>query len=427
MISNFRLTPPVKQPFASFHLPAANQVVLANQIPCLLVNTGTQEIARLEIVFAINPTKGGHLAGIVAKTLFSGTEKNKSKDILDQLESVGAFHEVTSSSDRLTVTVFVLSRMLYAVLPILEDVLTSAVFPDEEIEIQKRNSIQAIRVNAEKTSIVASQTFRKVLFGEDTPLGKSLKEEDILCVTREECVQFYQENIQNSAFQVCLAGKFSEHEWNDFARIIGTWEIRNEYKGLQSPFLSFNSERGHVTLPKKGAMQASIRVGRPLFDRKDPDYFPFLVTNTALGGYFGSRLMKNIREEKGLTYGISSSLVPSVSFGYWVLGADVKVDLIQVVIDEIYLELQKMQSDMMNEEELSTVKNYMIGSFIGSLNTAFDIADKHKTILFNQLPENYYIEYIANIQEVTPEKIQEMARKYLGKEELFEVLVGSES
>lgn len=426
MISNFRLIPPTKQPFASFHLPDANEIVLANQLPCLLVNTGTQEIARLELVFPINSTNGTQLAGIVAKTLFSGTENSESKDILNRLESVGAFHEVSSGSDRLIVTIFVLSRMLHAVLPILEEVLTCAVFPEEEIDIQKRNTIQNIRLNVEKTSIVASQTFRKVLFGENSLLGKSLREEDVVAITREECIQFYHENIQKRAFQICLAGKFSENEWNDFMETMGSWKIDNLYKGLVSPFTSFSPQRENTKVPKKGAMQASVRVGRPLFDRRNSDYFPFLVMNTAFGGYFGSRLMKNIREEKGLTYGISSSLVPSESFGYWVLGADVKVDLIQVVMEEIYSEIHKIQSERMSEEELETVKNYMIGSFIGSLNTAFDIADKHKTILFNQLSKSYYQEYLAKVQGVTAEKVQEMAQKYLSKETLFEVIVGGE-
>lgn len=423
MIPTFRLNPPVKQPFASFHLPPANEIKLSNQLPCLVVNTGTQEIARLELIFPIDAQKL-EIINIVAKTLFAGTKLSSSKVLLDRLESLGAFHEVSSSSDRLTVSIFVLSRMLNDILSILEEVLTSAIFPEEEIEIQRRNMIQNIRVNAEKTSLVASQTFRKVLFGESSPLGKMLTEEDVVNITQSECLRFYNENIKNSAFQICLAGKFSEVQLNEFIDKMGAWKIDNSYTGLVSPFSSFNINRNSVIVSKEGAMQASIRVGRPLFDRKHPDYFPFLVLNTALGGYFGSRLMKNIREEKGLTYGISSSLVPSESFGYWVLGADVKVDLIQVVMDEIYLEIQKIQEELINEEELETVKKYMIGSFIGSLNTAFDIADKHKTILFNRLSDTYYFNYISNTQGVTPEKIQEISKKYLKREELFEVIVG---
>lgn len=425
MIPNFRLNPPIKQAFASFHLPPADEIKLANQLPCLVVNTGTQEIARLELIFPIHVTEKTEVIGIVAKTLFAGTQKSTSKTLLDRLESLGAFHEVTSTSDRLSITIFVLSRMLNAVLPILEEVLTCAVFPEEEIEIQKRNTVQNIRLNAEKTSLVASQTFRKVLFGASSPLGRVSSEEDVTQIAQQDCVQFYHENIKVRAFQICLAGKFSDVQLDEFSRSIGAWRVDNTYTGLISPFLAFSQDRNSIVVPKEGAMQASIRVGRPLFNRKNPDYFPFLVMNTALGGYFGSRLMKNIREEKGLTYGISSSLVPSESFGYWVLGADVKVDLIQVVMEEIYLEIQKMQEVLMNEEELETVKNYMIGSFIGSLNTAFDIADKHKTILFNQLPDHYYHEYLSNIQRVTSLDIQEIACKYLTKESLFEVIVGS--
>ena len=158
--------------------------------------------------------------------------------------------------------------------------------------------------------------------------------------------------------------------------------------------------------------------------RKHPDYFPMLLLNEILGGYFGSRLMKNIREEKGLTYGISSNLALFSQAGYFVIGTDVKREFTQQTIDEIHKEIKILQTELVDESELETVKNYMVGSFAGSLNTPFDIADRYKVIFSEKLPLDFYQNYIPNIQQISAIQLLEIANKYLGLETLTEIVVG---
>jgi zinc protease len=179
-----------------------------------------------------------------------------------------------------------------------------------------------------------------------------------------------------------------------------------------------------ILIEKEGAMQSSIRMGKQLITRKHPDFFTMMLLNEILGGYFGSRLMKNIREEKGLTYGISSNLALFGQAGYFVIGTDVKREFTQQTIDEIHKEIKILQTELVTENELETVKNYMVGSFAGSLNTPFDITDRYKVIFSENLPLDFYQNYIPNIQQISNVMLLEAANKYLDVDSLFEIVVG---
>jgi zinc protease len=171
-------------------------------------------------------------------------------------------------------------------------------------------------------------------------------------------------------------------------------------------------------------VQTSIRIGRHLFKRKDPDFYKFIVCNEVLGGYFGSRLMKNIREDKGYTYGISSNLAPLKNAGYWAISTDVKKEFAQATLDEIAKEIKLLQTKLVSVDELQTVQNFMAGEFAASLNTPFEIADRVRLMVLENLEPDFYARYISGVRAITPEQIMEMANKYLNFDDLTQVLVG---
>ena len=181
---------------------------------------------------------------------------------------------------------------------------------------------------------------------------------------------------------------------------------------------------GPVRQTWPGKMQSSLRLGRLGPNRSHPDYFAVLVANEVFGGYFGSRLMKNIREEKGYTYGIYSQLTHLQQASYWSIGTDVNREVAEATMNEIGREMALMQQHPVEETELSTAKNYMIGQFAGSLNTPFEIADRHKTRLLAGLPADYYEHFVENVRAVTPEQVQEAARRYLGVENWQQIAIG---
>jgi predicted Zn-dependent peptidase len=222
---------------------------------------------------------------------------------------------------------------------------------------------------------------------------------------------------------VILAGQVGEDDVQHVNKFLGQL-VKSQDPVAPSHIPQSDYAGKEILIEKEDSVQSSIRIGRRLFNRHHPDYFKTLVANEILGGYFGSRLMKNIREEKGLTYGISSSLVTLSNDGYFMIGTDVKKEFTQQTIDEIKKEIYRLQTELVGDEELQTVKNFMAGEFAGSLNTAFEVADRRKILLLDGLPADFFNRYIDQIHATTAEDIRYVASTYFKPEDMVEVVVG---
>jgi predicted Zn-dependent peptidase len=316
-----------------------------------------------------------------------------------------------------------MTKHLPKLLPMLQEMISASVIPEKELLMQKNIASQTLKVNLEKTAYVAGLVFREQIYGAAHPYGKSLSLPLIENISQTAIQDFYQKQIQGKRFKIFFSGKFGEDEIKALNQTFGQMSVKSiENEGKSTEIVPLKIENMLVERP--GNMQSSIRLGRKLFNRSHPDFLKFLVTNTIFGGYFGSRLMKNIREDKGFTYGISSSLVPQKDGGYLVMGTDVKKEFTQQTLDEIFKEIKILQTELIDENELETAKNYMIGSFVGSLNTPFEVADRQKIILLDELPADYYENYIKNIRAVSASDVMEIANKYYNPADMCEVVVG---
>jgi zinc protease len=191
-----------------------------------------------------------------------------------------------------------------------------------------------------------------------------------------------------------------------------------------TPSVSGNHVPFHEHIEKPGSVQCSIRAGRKSLLRSHPDYAGVIFTSHLLGGYFGSRLMKNIREEKGLTYGIYASVHPLQNDSYLVIGADVNKENLSLTMDEIRKELKQLRTVRVPDEELHTAKNHFIGSLQSEITTAFSHADKIKTIYLSSLPQDFYHQLIEKIDAISAEQIIEISEKYFHEDSISEVAVG---
>jgi predicted Zn-dependent peptidase len=381
---------------------------------------------RLELIFDAGNKYDSPSIGtsfFTTKMLIEGTNQRSAAEISESFDQYGAFIEVNQTADRASIMVYGMAQHLAKVLPVIREMLLDSVIPEKELEIQRKIAVQNLKVNQEKTAFVASQLFREKIFGTNNAYGRSLKEENINQISRNDIVEFYQNHFKNRPFKVFLSGKFDENEINLVDKYLGSIEVKpieiNNFLVMPEDKIS---EKLLVEKPEN--LQSTIRLGRILFNRTHPDFNKFIVTNTIFGGYFGSRLMKNIREEKGFTYGISSSLIPLAETGYLVIGTDVKKEFTTQTIEEIHKEIRILQTEKISEDELDTVKNYLIGSFVGSLNTPFEIADRQKNVILDKLPEDFYENYIGRIRSVSPEDVLEIANKYYAIDSLSEVVVG---
>ncbi len=424
MILDRTIAPP-SQKVAHVNIPKAEKTLLHNQIPLYTIKAGEQPVMRLELIFDAG-SRFETLAGeslFVSKMLTEGTKNRKAAEISEFFDQFGAFIEVNQSFERLAIVVHGMTKHLPQLLPMLQELISESIIPAEEFQMHKNIASQTLKVNLEKTSFVASQVFREQIFGANHPYGKSINQTTIENITQEAVVDFYEKQVCGKQFTVFLSGNFGEAETNAINETLGRISVKAAEKQAEKSYAS--PEVGeHLVVERPENMQSSIRVGRKLFNRSHPDFFKFIVTNTIFGGYFGSRLMKNIREEKGFTYGISSSLIPQKEAGYLIIGTDVKKEFTQQTLDEIRKEINILQTEELSENELETAKNYMIGSFIGSLNTPFEVADRQKVVILENLPDGFYQNYIQNVSAISAADVMHIANKYFNVADLCEVVVG---
>jgi zinc protease len=406
-------------------LPEPKTYKLDNGIPLHVINIGEQPVVRLECIFDAGNWYEKQLAAsyFAIKMLPEGAGGMSSHEISEAFDRVGAFTEMTHTSDRIGIVVYCLSRFLPEVMPLVDKLIRSATFPEKEFQELKNITIQNLKVNKEKNAYLATTEFRAKLFGPDHPYGQSQEEQNILSLRIEDVKEHYDRFIKNGRFTVILAGQIDEADVSHVNAALGANTIDNN-AGEVSFQPSGTYEGAEALVERAESVQSSIRMGRVLFNRHHPDYFKMLVTNEILGGYFGSRLMKNIREEKGLTYGISSHLATLRNEGYLMIGTDVKKEFTQQTIDEIKKEIYRLQTELVGEEELQTVKNFMAGEFAGSLNTAFEVADRRKVLLLDGLPPDFFNQYIERIHSTTAEDVMAMAIAYLRPEDMLTVVAG---
>lgn len=419
------LAPPFRV-IQRIHIPEAESSTLDNGIPLHVINIGEQPVVRLECIFDAGTwyetTPGTSLFTI--KMLPEGTSQRTSAEINEAFDRVGAFTDMSHSFDHLGIVVYCLSRHLPTVLPLVQELISEATFPDKEWEDLRNITLQTHRVNWEKTAYRATVEFRKQLFGDEHPYGRSRSEENISSLPKEAAFLHYQQLIQHSPFRIILSGQVGTDDINAVNKYLGQrTSLRPNGETSTGFSLPEITERTSL-IERTDSLQSSIRFGKRLFTRKHPDYFKMLVTNEILGGYFGSRLMKNIREEKGLTYGISSNMPSLRQEGYFLIGTDVKKEFTQQTLDEIRKEISTLQTTPVGAEELQTVKNFMAGEFAGSLNTAFDIADRQKILIMEGLSADFFDRYIEQIHATTAEDVMEMAQKHLALDTMTEVVVG---
>lgn len=418
-----RTISPAFHPIQSQKIPEIHSEFLSNGIPVFSAGFAKQDVIKLEMVFnagsAFEPKSG--ISSMFSKMLLGGTKNKTSSELMAGFDQYGGFIEITSSVERLHIVLFGLQKFFDKYLALISEIISESIFPEEELETQRKISLQNLLLNQEKSTFLASQNFKQLLFGKEHPYGKTLERNHLESVSQKDLVKFYSEYIQGKAFQVFLSGKIDKQQKVQLEEYLGiaSFEYKSEFN---FEFETLPVSSLVVAMPDK--MQSTIRLGKPLFNRKHPDFFKMIVCNTAFGGYFGSRLMKNIREEKGYSYGISSNMTPLKNFGYFLIGADVVKENTVDALNQIAIEIKEIQNNRVSENEIENVKNYVCGSFAGSITTAFDVMDKHRSRILADLPLNYYDDFIDRINEVNSEDIQEMAQKYLSIESMSEVVVG---
>lgn len=402
--------------------PAFKQ--LDNGVPLWLVDAGEQDLVRVECVFQhVNWDSSRPLqATAVLAQLNEGTKTHTAEQIAEHLDYYGAFLQTDFTFDQSVIALYTLNKHLARVLPVFMNLLQLPVFPDRELETYRRNQKQKLRVSQEKNEFLARKKFNKILFGENL-YGHETAPEDFDTLDRAQLLAYHAASFQPRNVQVIIAGKITPEVNELISQAFSAWQ--NSEAPAQKNHFHFDALHGAFEQTgKKDALQSAIRMGKRMVNRVHADFAGLQVLNTILGGYFGSRLMANIREEKGYTYGIGSGLVSLQQAGYFFIASEVGADVCADAISEIRKEINTLREHLVPDEELHRVRNYMLGSFLGSLENAFSHADKFKNIHFSGLDYSYYTRYIETVRHITPKELLHLAQRYLDPEEMVTVVAG---
>ncbi len=402
-------------------------VRLPNGVPLYYIDRGTAELIRVEVIFRIASwSRISPLLSTAAFRLISeGTRFRSSAEIADALDFYGSFFQVNALADHAVLTLYSLRKYLSSSLGILKEILLEANYPGRELKTFKVNSIQRLKIDSEKTNYLASRAFHTALFGQDHPYGHAEREGDYEALNEADLQDYYERFISQENVFILLSGKVKSEDLEALSDILGGAPWRNGTFTPDPLPLPVASATKEIFIERKDSVQSSLRIGRPLLTKSHPDYPGMQILSTILGGYFGSRLMANIREDKGYTYGIHSAMVSDREAGYFTIGTDVGAEHTRATITEIMFELSRLREELVMPDELSLIRNYLTGSFQSSLENAFSYADKFKSVHFFDLNYDYYRRYFDTLQSITPEHLRDLAAKYFVNDSFYTVIAGT--
>ncbi len=421
-----RKVEPVFKEIENIEVIKASEKKLSNGIPVYSVNAGSQELVKIEFIFKAGMYYQDKplLASAANNLTETGTRSYSAKQISDKIDFYGAFLELNTGQDFSSITLYTLNKYLNETLSVIQEIICYPVFPKDEFLIYIKNKKQKYLINSQKVSVIARRYFTEMLFGTTHPYGREVKENDFENINVSDVVNFYNRFYSSQNCTVIVSGKINSDFYEKLDVCIGknSWGSNLSINDIKFDIQS-SSEKNKL-LRKDDAIQSAIRIGRILFNKKHPDYFSFQVLNTILGGYFGSRLMANIREDKGYTYGIGSGLTSLQHAGYFYISTEVGADVTQKALNEIYHELKLLREEKIEEDELGTVKNYILGQMLRSIEGPFALAEKFKGIWMFGLGYDYYDNYFNTVKQVTTQQLQKLAQEYLQEEDLLECVAG---
>jgi zinc protease len=416
---------PESQPIDHITLLHPEHTKLPNGCNIYCFNSGDAELVRIEWIFGnlrFDPAKP--LLNVATNTMLSeGTKTRTAAQIADTIDFYGAFLQNEYGYDNSEVTLFSLNKHLGSTLPIIKDILTNANFPEKELETYIRNQQQKLQVSLQKNDVVARRGFNKALYG-DTIYGFAGVADDFKTLQREDMLAHYSEMYQPSNCTIIIAGKIEPETIDLLSKTFGEeWSNPPGKADTTQPTIEPSTKHFYFT-EKPDALQSAIRMGMPLINRTHLDFPKVQVLNTVLGGYFGSRLMTNIREDKGYTYGIGSGMSSLKHAGALFIATEVGADVCKAAVTEIEKEINILKTELIPDEELALVKNYMLGSLLGSLENVFSHADKFKSLFVAGLGYEYYDRYTEIVKTITADDLLKLANQYLNFNGFYKVIVG---
>jgi len=422
-----RTTPPPIRQLSEFSIALPERRVMKNGMPLNIINAGTEDVVRFDLLIG-----GGQWhqeqplqAMFTNRMLREGTGRMTSAQIAEKLDYYGAWLELSSSVNYGFITLYSLNKYFSRTLSVIAEMVKAPLFPAKELSVVADTNKQQFLINSTRVEMIARKQLNRALFGAEHPFGRYAVAEDYDRITPEVLRDFYQKYYHSGNCSVYISGKVTPDIIRSIEENLGddAWGEVKDKPVMQAVAPRTTSEK-HLFVEREDALQSSLKMGSFVMDRQHPDFLKARVMVTLFGGYFGSRLMSNIREDKGYTYGIGAGIVSYPDTGILIISTEAANEYINSIIAEVYREMDKLCNELVPQGELEMVKNYMLGDLCRSYEGPFSLSDAWIYIETAGLDDKFFIRSLDAIRGITREEIQRLAQAYFCKENLIEVVAG---
>lgn len=361
-----------------------------------------------------------------ARMLKEGTQTMNNDDINDLFDFYGAQFNVQYQLDYASFSMVCLRKYCLKLIPLVFEIISKPDFNAKELEILKKRAKSKLKLSLADNDALSFRILTEKIFGSQHPYGYNSTTEDIAAIEVEDLKEFHRKHYHKANFKFYLSGNVDASIHKEVLSQISLLPVDHSENITLKPTLLENDSIPEMTYIKNDYAfntQSSIKMGKRIISRCHPDYIPIHFTNTLLGGFFGSRLMQNIREKEGLTYNIYSDLEPMKYDAYFMIGTEIKTENINKVIRMIYNELDYLEQKLISDKEMSMVRSYIKGYLLSSLDGVFSKAEIVKILTLDNMKVDWIYDFFDQLDEITAADIPVLIKKYLKKEELYTVVV----
>lgn len=414
--------PPLTVP-ATINIQQAKKYTAQNGTPIYVINCPEYEVVRLSFVFHAGSVtqRSPFVASATANMLAEGTERYSAQQIAERLDYYGSYFDINIDRDYSYITFCSLSKFFKQTAEVIEQVILHPTFPTQEVDIYRAKRKQQLAIERRKVETMAREYFAKAMFGDEHPYGISYTEERYDTLSSEQIKEHYARRYTAENCIVVCSGKITDDVLEQITAIASAIAHGAECGVGLFTECKTTFER---CIQHDGAVQSSIRMGRMLFPRTHEDFIPMQVLSTVLGGYFGSRLMQNLRERNGFTYGVFSAMVNFQQAGYLAIATQVGKEVTESALEEIAAEIELLRTQLIPHKELELVKNIMAGEMMRILDGPFGIADVTTENILCGFDNSHIQQNLEHIRQTTPEELLSLAQRYLKREDIVTVVAG---
>ena len=414
--------PPLTIP-STIEVPPTSTHTCSNGTPIYVVECPEYEVVKVSFVFHAGTITQQHAfaASATANMLAEGSKDMTSQQIAEKLDYYGSYFDINIDRDYAYITFCALAKFFPQTAEVMEQIILHPTFPESEVATYCNKRRQQLAIERRKVETLAREHFAKAIFGDNHPYGTSYPESAYDTLSRTHLESHYRSRYTAENCIVVCSGNIGAATLELIRSIVNQLPSSSDHQEPTiPPFEGCNKK----FIQHDGAVQSSIRMGRLLFSRTHEEFIPMQVLATVLGGYFGSRLMQNLREQNGFTYGIFSAMVNFQHTGYLAIATQVGTEVTQEALRQIAIEIERLRTELISEDELNLVKNIMAGEMMRILDGPFGIADVTTENILCGFDNSHISDNLKRIRSTTPEELLKLAQKYLDPKDITTVVVG---